>query len=38
VEAGGQLPAVRRLQVVGVERSTAWEDLDAPEIPPEWLG
>lgn len=36
VEQAGQIPAVRRMQVVGIEQQPSWTDPNAPDIPVEW--
>ncbi len=37
VEQAGQIPAVRRMQVTGIEQQGTWDDPNAPDIPADWL-
>lgn len=36
-DAGGVMPAVRRMTCMGVEDASHWVDTGAPDIPVEWL-
>lgn len=37
VDAGGQMPAVRRMELIGAEAGEHWVDSNAPAIPAAWL-